>query len=108
MLGLVIKNTGSQYIVKTDEGTLIDCRIIGTQPLCYCRNLRLIDCTMEQCDLAFEYSDVDATVTGSVDSVKNPRSGRILAERIGEIIREGSVMETDCIIEIYEKKGDPS
>ena len=29
MLGLVIKNTGSQYIVKTDEGALIDCRIKG-------------------------------------------------------------------------------
>jgi hypothetical protein len=29
MLGLVIKNTGSQYIVKTDEGNFIDCRIKG-------------------------------------------------------------------------------
>ena len=29
MLGLVIKNTGSQYIVKTDEGSLVDCRIKG-------------------------------------------------------------------------------
>ena len=29
MLGLVIKNTGSQYIVKTDEGNLVDCRIKG-------------------------------------------------------------------------------
>ena len=29
MLGLVIKNTGSQYIVKTDEGNLINCRIKG-------------------------------------------------------------------------------
>ena len=29
MLGLVIKNTGSQYIVKTNEGALIDCRIKG-------------------------------------------------------------------------------
>ena len=29
MLGLVIKNTGSQYIVKTDEGDLVDCRIKG-------------------------------------------------------------------------------
>ena len=29
MLGLVIKNTGSQYIVKTDEGLLVDCRIKG-------------------------------------------------------------------------------
>ena len=24
--------------------TLIRCKIIGTQPLCYCRNLTLIDC----------------------------------------------------------------
>ena len=29
MLGLVIKNTGSQYIVKVDGGNLIDCRIKG-------------------------------------------------------------------------------
>ena len=29
MLGLVIKNTGSQYIVKTDGGSLVDCRIKG-------------------------------------------------------------------------------
>ncbi|MBR6602007.1 MAG: ribosome small subunit-dependent GTPase A [Bacteroidaceae bacterium] len=29
MLGLVIKNTGSQYIVKTDEGSFIDCRVKG-------------------------------------------------------------------------------
>ena len=29
MLGLVIKNTGSHYIVKTAEGDLIDCRIKG-------------------------------------------------------------------------------
>ena len=29
MRGLVIKNTGSQYIVKTDEGIFIDCRIKG-------------------------------------------------------------------------------
>ena len=29
MRGLVIKNTGSQYLVKTDEDTLVDCRIKG-------------------------------------------------------------------------------
>ena len=29
MRGLIIKNTGSQYIVKTAEGDLIDCRIKG-------------------------------------------------------------------------------
>ena len=80
--------------------TLIDCRIVGTQPLCYCKDLRLINCTMEQADLAFEYSDVHATVKGSIDSVKNPRSGEISADAIGKIIRENSVVETDCRIKI--------
>ncbi|MBQ3190612.1 MAG: GTPase RsgA, partial [Bacteroides sp] len=29
MRGLVIKNTGSWYVVKTDEGKLVDCKIKG-------------------------------------------------------------------------------
>ena len=49
---------------------------------------------------AFEYSDVEAEVKGSILSVKNPRSGRICADSIGEIVRDGSVMETDCRIEV--------
>ncbi len=68
--------------------TLIRCHITGTQPLCYCKGLRLIDCTTEGCDLAFEYSDVEASISGGIDSVKNPRSGSIRADSIGEIIRE--------------------
>ncbi len=71
--------------------TLVRCKIRGTQPLCYCEGLRLIDCTMEGCDLAFEYSDVAAEILGSVDSVKNPRRGKIVADGYGEIINSGSV-----------------
>ena len=44
------------------------------------------------CDLAFEYSDVYAEITGHVDSVKNPRSGKIILDHVGEIIREDPVM----------------
>lgn len=62
------------------------CKIIGTQPLCYCKGLKLIDCETEDTDLAFEYSDVDATIRGSVLSVKNPRAGKIVADGYGEII----------------------
>ena len=29
MRGLVIKNTGSWYLVKTDEGTYVECKIKG-------------------------------------------------------------------------------
>lgn len=83
-----------EYLGWFSDGlTLIRCKIIGTQPLCYCKNLKLIDCTMEGTDLAFEYSDVEADVRGHIDSVKNPRSGVITADSVGEIIREDAVME---------------
>jgi len=83
-----------EYLGWFSEGlTLIGCKISGTQPLCYCKNLTLIDCTMEGTDLAFEYSDVDATIHGHVDSIKNPRSGEIIADSVGEIIMGDAVME---------------
>lgn len=73
--------------------TFVNCKIIGTQPLCYCKNLKLINCTMENTDLAFEYSDVDADIRGHIISVKNPKSGTIIADSVGEIISEDAVME---------------
>ncbi len=83
-----------EYLGWFSEGlTLVNCRIIGTQPLCYCKDLRLQNCTMEGCDLAFEYSDVIANVNGHVDSIKNPRSGVIVVDSVGEIIMEDAVME---------------
>ena len=74
--------------------TFINCKITGTQPLCYCKNLKLINCTMENTDLSFEYSDVEADIKGNIVSVKNPKSGTITADSVGEIITEDAVM--DC------------
>ena len=83
-----------EYLGWFSEGlTLKNCKIIGTQPLCYCKNLKLIDCTMEGTDLSFEYSDVEATVKGHIDSVKNPRSGSVTADSVGEVIMGDAVME---------------
>lgn len=83
-----------EYLAWFSEGlTLINCRIIGTQPLCYCKNLKLVNCTMEGTDLAFEYSDVDAVIIGNIMSVKNPKSGKIIADSVDEIIMEDAVME---------------
>lgn len=73
--------------------TLINCKIVGTQPLCYCKNLTLVNCIMEGTDLAFEYSDVQATITGHVESIKNPRSGEIIADSVGDVILGDAVME---------------
>ncbi|MBR4360992.1 MAG: DUF3737 family protein [Clostridia bacterium] len=82
-----------EYLAWYSDGlTLINCHIIGTQPLCYCTNLKLVNCTMADTDLAFEYSDVEADIRGHVLSVKNPRSGRIVLDSVGEIIREDAVM----------------
>ena len=79
---------------------LIRCHITGHQPLCYAEGLVLEDCTFgEDADLAFEYSDVRATIRGSIASVKNPRSGSITADSIGEIIRDGNAKApNDCIV----------
>ncbi len=76
-----------------------NCKIIGTQPLCYCKNLTLVNCEMTGCDLSFERSSVEATITTPIDSVKNPLSGHISAPEIGEIIRDIDEARCELIIE---------
>ena len=85
-----------EYLAWFAEGlTLINCKIIGTQPLCYCKDLKLVNCTMEDTDLSFEYSEVEADVKGHIISVKNPKSGTIVADSIGEVIWDDPVMEVN-------------
>ena len=76
----------------------VRCRIIGTQPLCYAKNLVLEDCEMVDCDLSFENSSVIANVHGSITSVKNPKSGRICADRINELIMDEYSADSTCRI----------
>lgn len=79
---------------------LINCHISGTQPLCYCKGLVLENCTFgADADLAFEESDVQASVVGHITSVKNPTTGRVEADSIGElIIDEFRKSPADCEI----------
>ena len=72
----------------------VRCHIVGTQPLCYCKNLILEDCTMEATDLCFERSEVNASVRGRIESVKNPVAGQIKADEIGEIIMEEEYVDS--------------
>lgn len=66
---------------------LVRCKISGTQPLCYCRDLQMVDCEMlPDCDLAFEDSEVKATIKGVVPEIKNPLRGEIRADGIGNQI----------------------
>ena len=58
---------------------------------------------MEDTDLSFEYSDVQAQVSGYIKSIKNPKSGEIIADSVGKIIKENSIMEDNCNIIIKNK-----
>ena len=103
---VVVKNSvvKGEYLGWFSEGlTLINCKIIGTQPLCYCKDLKLIDCETQDCDLSFEYSDVQADIKGNIVSVKNPKSGIITADSVGEIINENPVTECTGVVKIREK-----
>lgn len=90
-----------EYLGWFSDGlTIINCVIIGTQPLCYCKNLKIIDSEMVDTDLSFEYSEVEASIKGRIDSIKNPKSGTIIADEIGEIIKADSIMESTAVIKI--------
>ncbi|MCC8102688.1 MAG: DUF3737 family protein [Clostridiales bacterium] len=68
--------------------TLVDCIIESLQGMCYVENLVMKNCKLINTTLAFEYSSVEADITSKIDSVFNPTSGIIRAEKIGELILE--------------------
>ncbi len=98
---VTVKNSivKGEYLAWYSNGlTLENCKITGTQPLCYCRHLKLINCEMIEADLCFEKSDVEATVTTPVISIKNPLSGKIYVQSVEEIIRDDINSKGEIII----------
>ena len=88
---VVVRNSeikGEYLAWYCENVTFENCRIIGTQPLCYCKGLKLINCEMVDADLCFEKSEVEASLTAPVVSIKNPLSGRITAPATGEVIMD--------------------
>ena len=78
--------------------TFENCVIIGTQPLCYCKGLKLINCEMHGADLSFEKSEVEATVTTPIISIKNATSGRISVPAVDEIIRSDEEARCEIVV----------
>lgn len=94
-----------EYLAWYSDGlTLINCKITGTQPFCYCRNLRLVDCEMTDTDLAFEKSEVEATILTPVISIKNPLSGTIHVPSVGNLIMDDKDAKGDVMIDETIKK----
>lgn len=79
--------------------TFENCKIVGTQPLCYCKGLKLLCCEMIDTDLAFERSEVQATVTTPVRSIKNPYAGCITAPAVEEIIMDDINAKGEIVIQ---------
>lgn len=79
---------------------LVRCHISGEQPLCYLDGITLIDCTFDEaCDRAFEDSkDIDATIKGSITNIKNPISGKIVADHIDSVTYDAFAKGHDCKI----------
>lgn len=75
--------------------TLINCTIESLQGMCYIDNLVMKNCRLINTNLAFEYSQADVEIVGSVDSVLNPKGGIIRADRIGELIMDGRKVKLD-------------
>lgn len=79
--------SGEYFAWNSRNVTLINCRIDSLQGLCYVDHLVMRDCHLGSTTLAFEYSsDIDAEISGRVDSIINPRSGSIHADEIGTVI----------------------
>ena len=80
--------TGEYLGWNSKNLTFINCTIESLQGMCFIDGLKLINCELINTTLAFEHSNVEAELKGSVDSIFNPASGTVKAERIKELIIE--------------------
>ena len=99
---VIVKNcvVKGEYLAWYSENiTFENCIIYGTQPLCYCKNLKLVNCEMYDADLSFELSDVQAKITTSVISIKNPMAGEIHIPSVGEIINDNALCNCKIIFD---------
>ena len=99
---VTVKNStirGEYLAWYCEDVTFENCTMIGTQPLCYCKGLKLINCEMLEADLAFEKSEVEATLTQPMISIKNPRSGSIRLPGLGELIMDDDGAKGKVIVE---------
>ena len=104
---IVVRNSviKGEYLAWYSENlTLENCKISGTQPFCYCKGLKLIDCELTEADLCFEKSEVEASITTPVISIKNPLAGCIRVPEVTEIIMDSQKARGEIII--TDRKGE--
>lgn len=85
--------TGEYLGWNSKNITFINCTIESLQGMCYMENLVMKNCRLLNTTLAFEYSTVNAEISGSIDSVKNPAGGMIRAGEIRELILDPACID---------------
>ena len=98
--------TGEYLGWNSKSLTFVNCVIESLQGLCYIDNLVMKNCTLINTTLAFEYSSVNADIVGKIDSVLNPKSGTITADKIDELILDRDKTDPDKISVIIRQHGE--
>lgn len=80
--------TGEYLGWNSKNITFINCTIESLQGLCYIDNLVMKNCKLINTTLAFEYSNCEVELEGTVDSIFNPTSGTITTDYVKELIIE--------------------
>ena len=87
LAGCVVE--GEYFAWNATNLALIDCKVVSHQGFCYISGLRIQNGDLSGTDLCFEYcSRIDATLSSSPVSIKNPVSGRISLPSKAEIIQD--------------------
>ena len=82
---------GEYLAWNSEDITFINCTIESNQGLCYMKHVTLENCQLINSDLVFEYvENLQADIHSDIISIKNPISGNITADAIGEIIFDDS------------------
>ncbi len=85
---------GEYFGWNSKHVTLVNCTVESDQGFCYIDHLVMRNCRLLRTDLAFEYcSNIDAEVCSRIESVKNPISGQIHADSIGQLIMDPSKID---------------
>lgn len=80
--------TGEYLGWNSKNITFVNCTIESLQGLCYIDNLIMKNCKLINTTLAFEYSNCEVELDGTVDSIFNPTSGTITTDYVKELIIE--------------------
>ena len=97
---VVVRNsfvTGEYLGWNSKNLTLVDCTIESLQGMCYIDNLVMKNCRLINTTLAFEYANVQADIRGTVESVFNPGSGAIKADKIRHLVIQKDRINPDLI-----------